>query len=566
MATRRSKKAQNEGATVVRKLPPLKKGKPDQIITSAMRMKLGYTSWGGNTTQGAGGNFYSPELSTDFLELPQSRDEKRNYYRFFYRTNGYVHGAVNFNTIMPLSKVRIYPAKAANKELAKKATRFCTRWAQRINLLHRLIEIQHETNLIGEAFVFAEDKSPDMPPDVTHEPIRKVMEEEIIEDWAERPDANERAIAWLKKNYKGWTALRVLPPEQVNMRAFPFTDEKIMELIPDSETRNIVNAAFQGDEDAIRVVNSMPATVVESVYHGNNIPLGTDPEAGSFCYHMARKKSQYEPRGVSLLEPILRTLVYRDKLRQAQTSIASRHMTPYRLIFAENMNDEQTEELREQVDLALMDPDYSIITNFRVEWEERGADQRLLNLDGEYEISNRELYAGTGMTEGLLTGESVYSGDRINLEVINRRFMLDRENLQEYVDEHLFKPMCARMGFVEEDEDGNMEVIYPRLSFTRLTIRDNQETFDILFNLYQKGSLDVDTLYEYLNLDPDTIRERLRRDLFTVEDATFNELIRSVYSRAGDQLVDNSNILEMIVQKLAMGIDYKKPSDGGERF
>ena len=53
-----------------------------------------------------------------------------------------------------------------------------------------------------------------------------------------------------------------------------------------------------------------------------------------------------------MLERCLRILVYRDKLRQAQTSIASRHMTPIRLVYAEDMDANDVEALREQVDLA----------------------------------------------------------------------------------------------------------------------------------------------------------------------------------------------------------------------
>ena len=199
--------------------------------------------------------------------------------------------------------------------------------------------------------------------------------------------------------------------------------------------------------------------------------------------YLARKKSQYEPRGHSILERCIRTLVYRDKLRQAQTSIASRHMTPFRLVYAEDMDEHDTDALRDQVDLALQDPDYTIVTNFQVSWEEMGADQRLLELSSEYDLTDRQLYAGLGVTESLLSGESSYSGDRINLEVINTRYMLLREILQDFIEEYVFKPMCKRMGYIEEDADGNEKVLYPSLSFTRLGLRDNSETFDALFNL-----------------------------------------------------------------------------------
>jgi len=348
------------------------------------------------------------------------------------------------------------------------------------------------------------------------------------------------------------------------MESFPFTDEKIIELIPDSKTKDVVERASINDPSALKVVDSMPHDVVEAIREGRNIPLNTDADAGSFVHYMARKKSQYEPRGHSMLERCLRILVYRDKLRQAQTSIASRHMTPIRLVYAEDMDASDTEALREQVDLALQDPDYSIIANFEVRWEEMGADSRLLELSGEYDITDRQMYAGLGVTESLLSGESSYSGDRINLEVINTRYMLMREVLQEMVEENMLKPMCKRMGFIEEDEDGEEVVIYPSLSFTRLGLRDNNDTFDALFNLYQKGSLDVDVILELLNVDPQLTRQKLDRDKFTFNDSQFNEVLRGIYSDVGRSLAENSDVTDIIAKEL--GLKYSKPTEGGGRF
>jgi len=556
-------------------------GRPKKIIASSMRLAgcgsiggigggsggSGAGGLGGGTYVGSGGNFYSPELSTDFLELPQSLDELRNYFRHFYENDPFVGQAIDLHSELPLSKLRIRMPEAKSRALAEKATRFCERWAKKIKLLHRLIEFVHDFSLLGEVFIFAEDTSPDMPQEIREEVYREITADgEIVEKWVEREDADERAVKWLKKNYSGWTALRHFPPEQIHMDTFPFTDEQLIELIPDSKTKAIIEKADQGDPKAKYIVESMPQEVVTAVRAGDNIPLNTDPEAGSFVYYMARKKAQYEPRGKSILQRCLRVLVYRDKLRQAQTSIASRHMTPYRIVYGEDLDQGQVDELREQVDLALMDPDYSIITNFPVTWEERGggADSRLLELSSEYDVTDRQMYAGLGVTESLLSGESSYSGDRIHLEVINTRYMLLRELLQDFVEDYLFRPMCARMGFVEEDEDGNEVVIHPKLSFTRLAIRDNSETFDALFNLYQKGSLDIDVILDLLNIDPITTREKLERDFLTVNDANFNEMWRSIYSRAGDSLAENSNVAEKLAEYI--GLKYEKPEEGGGRF
>jgi hypothetical protein len=549
-----------------------KTGKPRRITSTMMRSKTASAYGGGmglgngGSIEGSGGNFYSPELSTDFLELPQSLHEQWNYYRFFYKSEPFVGQAVDLHTELPISKVRIGMAKARNRELAVAATRYCEKWAKRVNLLDRLLTINHDRNLIGEVFIWCEDANPEMPREIREEQHRILREDgEAVERWEVRQDADERAAKWLRKNYKGWTSIRVLPPEQVRMESFNFTDERIFELIPDSKTKAIIERYQSGDLHAKRIVESMPPKVVKAVVEGSNIPLNTDSMAGSFVYYLANRKSDYDPRGRSILERCMRSLVYRDKLRQAQTSIASRHMTPIRVVTGDDLDAADVEALRDQVDMALQDPDYSIIANFEVRWEEMGADQRLLQLDGEYDLTNRQLYAGLGVTEGLLSGESAYSGDRINLEVINTRYMLMREQMQHLVEESFFKPMCARMGFIEEDEDGEEVVIVPSLSFTRLALRDNRDTFDALYNLYTKGSLDVDTILELLNLDPIAVRERIERDLFTVNDPTFNEVLRGIYGDAGRAIAENSDAAEKISKVL--GLKYEVPKEeGGGRF
>ena len=544
-----------------------KSGKPRKISKTAMISRT--ASYGGmgmgnaGSVQGSGGNFYSPELSTDFLELPQSLHEQWNYYRFFYRSEPFVGQAIDLHTELPLSKIRIGVPKCKNREIALAANRFCEKWARKIGLLHRLISIVHERNLIGEVFIWCEDTTAEMPPEVRAQKVNTVNENgEAVEAWVDYLDADERAFKWMKKNYKGWSSIRVLPPEQVRMESFNFTDERLIELIPDSKTKDIIERAKAGDAGARRVVESMPAEVVQAVVEGNYIPLNTDPDAGSFVYYLANRKSDYEPRGRSLLERCIRALVYRDKLRQAQTSIASRHMTPIRIVYGEDMDAADVEALREQVDMSLQDPDYSIIANFQINWEEMGADQRLLDLNTEYDLTDRQLYAGMGVTEGLLSGESAYSGDRINLEVINTRYMLLREQIQSLVEDYFFKPMCARMGFVDTDDDGEEYVVVPPLNFTRLALRDNRDTFDALYNLYTKGSLDVETILELLNLDPITVKEKLERDLFTVNDPTFNEVMRGIYGEVGRALAEKSDAVEIIAENLKL--KYSPPKEEGD--
>lgn len=1073
--------------------PNVQTGKPRNIALGNQRIKTAFPV-GGDMIGGAGGNMYSPELSTDFMMLPQSMDAQRDAYRFFFLTEPFVSQAIRLHGELPLSKLRLGRPRAKSRELADRSLRFCEKWARRVGLLHRLIEIIHDYFLIGETFVFAEDTTDDMPREITHMAIREITADgELRERWDELEDADARETAWMKKNYKGWSALTVIPPEQVHLETFGFTQAKIIELIPDSKTRAVIEDAATGDERAMKIVASMPQDVVDAIKGGENIPLGTDPMAGSFVYHLANKKSQYDTRGHSLLEPCMlpgtpmtvsragviqdiavesvlasdlalthkgrfmpltagsrpydgdavalsfdgieaplhltaehkvliladdgteqwiearqvlpgmrvreshpvssgvihevdlvswwkehdpitvnrrrqglriiqietvaadadglvvtmshardgaggciraseldgqildwlrnidvpaiatqaevairfgrttanvanslvrlrqrhevqvirhdlgpsiwypmpkegsdptrtykvlqspvskfvigpevcyligawlgdgcgwsakdtflntpalswsfglnpiaeatkarimasitiafpgvavvdapfyanqpdskateltiwdellsrwfrdefgtkaqgkflpawvfdlpdecalallqglldtdgclsangvlgfvveitldnaklihqihllcsrlgldtrvstchkpahswscswwskrkncliektyqveaknfaklycgrqpdvvtwaadtvkgsfkkwarpkrtfasrfqdgwlarrvtdtqtysysgpvfsfdvaedkshvtgsvvthncmRVLTFRDVLRQAQMSIASRHMTPMRLVWVENGDAVAVEELRAQVDWALQDPDYSIITNFQVNWEEMGSEQRLLDLTSEYDLTDRQLYAGLGVTEGLLSGESSYSGDRLHLEVINNRYMLMREVLQNYVEDYLFKPMCKKMGFVEEDEDGDEVVIFPTLTFTRLALRDNADTFDALYNLYTKGSLDIDVILDLLNIDPVTTREKLERDMFTVNDANYNSMLQAIYTDIGQKIAENTDLVQKVVEGLAVRsekLTYTPPKEeGGGRF
>jgi len=237
-------------------------------------------------------------------------------------------------------------------------------------------------------------------------------------------------------------------------------------------------------------------------------------------------------------------------------------MTPKRIVWAEDISDADSDDLREQVDLSLVDPDYSIVANYEVHWEEMGSKDRLLDLSSEYEQTERRLRTGLGVTESLLSGETLYSGDRLKLEVINQRYLFLREILQEYVEEYLFKPVARRKGFIEKDKWGEEVVLYPKLSFTRLPLRDSQDTFDALLNLYQKGSISIDLILELFNIDPDDTAAKIKKDLWTVNDALFNEMSRAAYGTIGQNIAEKSDLTEKITKYLGLKVkEEEAPAD-----
>jgi hypothetical protein len=426
-----------------------------------------------------------------------------------------------------------------------------------IKLFKTLIEISHEFWLLGNCYAFAEDHEPyTIDEDENEDKVTEMKAKGKVE--AERL-FKEFKIIDKDPNYKGWRKIIVLPPDQVRIKKIPLSDESVIEFIPDPETRkSILNATDPNyynattPESTEKKIPRIPGGLIDQLKENGSISMDTDPYSGSHVFHLARKKSQYETQGVSILERCVNTLLYDDKLRQAQTSIASRHMTPMRVVWAEELSESDTENLREQVDMALVDPDFSIITNYEVHWQEMGSNGRLLQLDSEHEYVANSLFAGLGVTRELLTGEGTYAGNRITLEILNTQYLLFRELLQEYVENNLFKPVAKKKGFIEKDKYGREKLIYPKLSFTRLAIKDNDAFFEQAMQLYNKGSISIDIILEMLNIDPISTKKKIEADLFTVNDFAFNQLMTNLYVAAATKLVEGYSAAEKVADYLKL--------------
>lgn len=536
-----------------------------------------------NTTMAGAGSFYSSQLSTDFLELPQSIQEKREVYRHFYNSDEIVAQAIDLHTELPLSKIRLAGPKPSTydksrfespEDYGRYILAFFERMCKRLKLTQRLITAVLHYWLDGAIGLWAEDSDVQVPPEVGYDETESVESfldddgnpvERVQKTYVEKPSRSDDELVYLHKHYQGWSKITLIPVDQLKVTSYRFTDKVRLELIPSDKDRQLLEEAANGDAIAEEMAAEIPDEYREHVMSGQLVPLGTDPDEGSFCYMLHAKKLADEELGQSILDRCIRTLIFRDKLRQAQTQIASRAMTPKRIVWAEDISAADVDDLREQVDLALVDPDYSIITNYEVHWEEMGSKDRLLDLSSEYEQTERRLRVGLGVTESLLSGESLYSGDRLKLEVINQRYLFLREILQEYVEEYLFKPVARRKGFVEKDKWGDEVVLYPRLSFTRLPLRDSQDTYDALLNLYQKGSLPIDLVLELFNIDPDDARLKIEKDMWTVNDSMFNEVVRGIYTSVGQKIGESSDVTAKIMSYLGLK-EVAPPQETESRF
>ena len=505
-------------------------------------------------------DFYSPILSKDFLELPQNLKERRAWYRFFYSFNEMVRRAIDLHSELPLSKIRLTAPYSLDPDKGQYVLAFFQNMIDRLDLFKKLLAISHEYYLMGCCYVFMEDGAETGP---LNDPLFNIDDELAVPEEAK---AFKEKYDNKRPDYQGWERMQILPPDLVKITRWQFTDRIKAELIVPTDTANLIRnnssspyGNSSSDDEMDNILGDMPEDLKTNMGSGAPIVFESNPYKGSHLVELLRKTADYEEAGSSILDSCLRSLLLMDKYRQAQSQIASRHMTPIRVVTAPRASFEDIDYLREQVDAALVDPDYSIIANYEIEWNEMGSDGRILHLAEEYEELEKRLSAGLGVTIGLLTGESTYGGERISLEILNTQYMLFREVMQNFVENHIFKPVALKKGFWEYDKFGNKKLIFPKLSFTRLAIRDNDAVFNQLFDLYQKGSIPLSYILDLVGLDPVAAKEELEKDTLTVNDSRFNEILNAMAQPIADEIVANTDIADKIASYLNLA---KK--EGGE--
>lgn len=479
------------------------------------------------------------EQNGGILYWPVTLQEKYQWYRYWARTDAYCGRALELLSDLPMSKLTLnMPKMEGKEELRKEIQEFFEYQCEVLGLFELSQDILWERNMIGNVYIFHE---------------------------------------WDNKR-KMWSRAQMLPPEEVYIFEYPFDHgnkrveyrpERLVSIIKggmNSEYGTPGGDTFNCDSGDIQknILKNIPKEIVKMVQKEGCIVMDSDPTTGSFVHHIAHRKSRYHDLGASVLERVLIPMLQKEHYRYTQLSLASRNMTPKNLITAPGLLPEELDDLRVQVDLSYMDPDYSIITNYEVTWEQIGAQDRLLQLDSEYERIENQIFAALGVTRELLTGEGSFSGNKITVEILNTMFLLTREVLKNYIEKSLFQPVAEAHGWYEEGKNGIKNYFYPSIGFNRLTIRDNAEVFDSLFQLYQKGSLDIDLIYELFNINSDEVAIKLYDQMFTIKDSTFNRMLEEIHGEMGRKIPEESNIFEKFLEYLKLGKKVEAPEEEGD--
>ena len=476
-------------------------------VASCYPASGGLGSGGGmHDTTSSFASFYDPYFEPSTLVLPRNLLEINAWCRYFYKYDPYVSTAIDMHAELPLSKMRLQPPKTADKKRSQMILDHFVKMIgnEGVDLYNKLLQIGVEYYKLGNVFPYLQ--------------------------------LNEEQTAWEK--------LTLLDPDYISLEKLQFTNAMKIELIPNDRLREVIN---RGDHDPHTGVLSqtIDPIIKTKVMSAENIPLSTNV-LSSHVSHIARKMGDYEVLGTSLIERNFKALVYKDRLRRSQDAIAVRHLTPKHLVWTDsNANEVDIEALREQVENALQDPDYAIVTNFEIHWDLVGTNSALMQLSGEWEWVNDELIVGLMMNKSFIIGEGAFSNGQTVLEVLEQRYGIYRATLEDWVEKQVFKPIAIlnnfhekRPGYVRNAEGDIIEsqidfLLYPTIKWNRLNLTDDNQHKQMLSQMVERGFLDVETWLEYFGLDADVVLDKLTAYKNTPLDPNYQDLQRSIQVEIG---------------------------------
>ena len=433
--------------------------------------------------------FYHPLFQTTNMMLPRDRRERNEWCRHFYRTEPIVATSLDLHTEFPISDFSHVCSDASIKQF------FDYMAFEKLDIINLLLNIGLEYWKIGDVFPFGQ----------------------------------------LNETEGMWEKFTLLNPDYMDIQSSIFADDPKIELIPDANLNAIIQGGPRGQW--AEVYNQLPSEIVKSVQTGKNIGLDN-----RLVSHIAHKASQYETWGTPIMMRCFKTLIYKDKLRQAQDAIANRHIMPLRVAKVGMPNEpmptqDDLDSLRDTLMEADTDPNFFMVYHYGLQFDYVGSSGKILPLNQEFDFIQKELMNGLGMNQAMLNGEGpTYATAQVGFDTLARRYMSYRLRLESWIRHKVYKPIAEIQGFYKPVNGEiaskymsnkqkrisiarkDMQLVVPEISWQQQDLTGNQTVMNFIQQLQQKGLISMATVLPLLNLDPDTEKKNLEKERGSVFD------------------------------------------------
>jgi hypothetical protein len=393
-------------------------------------------------------NFYSPFLTPSSFQIPNARREVYLWANWWRNNEPKVAAAMNFYTNYPFSGWKLDCSSTYVKDYFEKLI-------EKLNFQKWLPEISKVYYLLGDAFVLLSIECPNCGGS----------------GWNE--DKNEEC----KHDGASWKSISILNPDAVLKTPGMIDQPGSYSYRPSAEEVRIVN-----ERQPKEVYDSIPDSIKRMIIKGE--PIKLNPIS---IHHFKHGSNPWEDYGTSLIRPLFPVLTYKDKLRQSQFLIAERLVLPIKVVKIGSdtrpASQEDIDNVQDELASLANDPNLTLVThhNFDLEWY--GATGKIHALTGEFEIIDGEILDGLMLSKALLNGEGpTYGNAQVGLLAMQQRLETFRREVAHWIEQQIFKPVAEWNGFVVEGERGQDEIVFPKISFDDLNLRDDSQNSLVTLN------------------------------------------------------------------------------------
>ena len=421
-------------------------------------------------------NFYSPFLTSSAFQIPNARREVYLWANWWRNNEPKVSAAMNFYKNYPFSGWKLECSSSYVKDYFEKLV-------EKLNFQKWLPELSGVYFLLGDAF-------PLLSIDCSH---------------CHGTNWDEKKNKECEHDGATWKSFSLLNPDNVVKSPGMIDTPGSYAYKPSAEEVRIVN-----ERQPKEIYDSIPDEVKKMIMRNEPIKLNAIS-----IYHFKYGSNPWEDYGVSMIRPLFPILTYKDKLRQAQYMIAERLIIPIKVVKIGSdtrpASQEDIDNVQDELASIANDPNLTLVThhNFDMEWY--GATGKIHPLTGEFEVIEQEILDGVMLNKALLNGEGpTYGNAQVGLLAMAQRLETFRREVAHWVEQCVFKPVAKWNGFVTEGERGQEELVYPKIKFDDLQLRDDTGKLQMLVTANQNGVISNVSLIEAFGLDSDQEIERLR--------------------------------------------------------
>lgn len=425
----------------------------------------------------------SPFLNLSDTKIPDRMTELFGLCKYFYTFDPLVSGAINSLAHFPVTDVileesrREQARRADNKDASSDESKQLRVYRKAIidnvGVNKLLIEIGIDYWLYGNCFVFGEF-------------------------WT-NPDTKETE----------WKHVVRLDPRRIIIDYNESTRSATYKWVPGKRLSEVVKNKRPRNE-----YDKIPEYVKKAVL--NNESLVINPNN---IYHFSRASDSSGDTiwGIPVIANVMKLLMYRNVLRQAQEAIAREHIVPFRVYYFDKTATYDTQvdwsnvtsSFASELNKSSRDPNYKVISPLPVNVLNLGGDGRSLLLTPEIEQVQAEILAGMNLPREFIFGGVSWSGSSISLKIVENGFITYRLLLKDFLH-FLIKNMAkARNEWTSEDDNDNLPVV--RLQ--DLKMQDDSQQKQTVINLNSANKVSNRYMWKVLGIDSDKMEDEIEAEL-----------------------------------------------------